>query len=169
MARPDGDHRRRRLAGLPIALARNRVPAGSACPVGGARRPGSGRAGAQRTRLRHRRAGRAGMRRHGHAHPPPNEAGRIGGHAGPRPFGLHPGRRLRPRPGAGKPSRPGIARRPWLAFHAAGRSPSAAGAGRSRTPPSCGSPRARRARPRAWCSLTARCSNASPPPTAAWG
>ena len=54
------------------------------------------RAGAQWTRVRHRRAGGAGMWRGHHAHSSSDEAGRIVGHAGPRALVRDSRRRQRP-------------------------------------------------------------------------
>jgi hypothetical protein len=113
----DGDHRCRRLAGLPIALARNRVPASPACPAGAcakAREWACGRAtDAPSSSARWPRWAAAPRC---HAHPPPDEAGRIGGHAGARAVGLHPGRRLRHRPSRKNPRNLELSGRPWLRF-----------------------------------------------------
>ena len=72
--------------------------------------------------------GGAGMRRGHHAHPSPDEAGRIGGHAGARALVRDSRRRLRP--GPARQNRPaGKSGRQRLALHAAGRPAIAARAG----------------------------------------
>ncbi len=135
----------REIEGLRAQLARLDVREGQG--VGVRARNGRG--------FRHRRTGGAGMRRGGHAHPPSDEARGNSGHAGPRPPGRDSGRRLRRNPGRG----PGRALWSCPAALGCGSCGSRARKRRwrrdSRTPLSCGLLRARPARPKGWCSLTA--------------